>query len=177
MKRIKVFGSMILIMASVAGPAGVAGATPANAPGAAEYSQAVPAAIRVPAGNKQVAAFSAVGVQIYGCTGGAWSLIQPAATLSRRGVPAAIHGKGPIWTSTIDGTSVTAAAVGSSPQPGAIPQLLLKATANYGDGIFGSVSYIQRLNTRGGVAPTGYCAEGAQTAVHYTADYTFWNPA
>ncbi|MGW4130927.1 DUF3455 domain-containing protein [Amycolatopsis japonica] len=175
MKRSKLLGAMTLIMASVACPAGVAGATPVNVSGEDEYGRAVPRAVRVPAGNKQVAAFGAVGVQIYGCTGAAWRLIQPAATLG--GVPVAIHGKGPIWTSTVDGTSVTAAAVSSSPQPDAIPKLLLKAAANHGDGLFGSVSYIQRLNTRGGVAPSGYCAEGTQTAVHYTADYAFWNPA
>jgi hypothetical protein len=36
------------------------------------------------------------------------------------------------------------------------------------------VTYIQRLNTRGGVAPAGTCTAGAQTAVRYSADYAFW---
>jgi hypothetical protein len=79
-----------------------------------------------------------------------------------------------VWTSTVDGSTVGAAAVANSPQPDAIPLLLLKANLNTGDGMFGKVTYVQRLNTRGGVAPAGTCAAGAQTAVRYSADYAFW---
>jgi hypothetical protein len=39
------------------------------------------------------------------------------------------------------------------------------------------VSYVQRLNTKGGVAPAGSCTEGAQTSVKYEALYTFSVPA
>jgi len=67
-------------------------------------------------------------------------------------------------------TSATMAA------PGAIPQLLLKATAHRGDGLLGSVSYIQRLDTHGGVAPAGTCNAGAQQAVGYSALYRFYAP-
>ena len=68
------------------------------------------------------------GVQIYGSTNGAWTMIQPAAKLSKHGRPAAIHSKGPAWTSTVDDSTVGAAAVTNAPKGGAIPQLLLKAT-------------------------------------------------
>ncbi|WP_181775352.1 DUF3455 domain-containing protein [Amycolatopsis pittospori] len=136
----------------------------------------VPAAIKVPDGNQRVATYRGEGVQIYGCTNGAWSLIQPAATLSHRGRTIALHSKGPVWTSTVDGSTVGAAAVpgASSPRPDAVPELLLKANLNSGDGIFGKITYVQRLKTRGGVAPAGTCAAGAQTAVQYSADYAFW---
>jgi hypothetical protein len=136
----------------------------------------VPEAVKVPAGNKHVATYRGEGVQIYGCANGTWSLIQPAATLEHRGHAIALHSKGPVWTSTVDGSTVGAAVVpgATSPRPNAVPELLLKANLNNGDGIFGKITYVQRLDTRGGVAPAGACANGAQTAVRYSADYAFW---
>ncbi|MBB5851836.1 DUF3455 domain-containing protein [Amycolatopsis umgeniensis] len=142
----------------------------------AATSTRVPDAIKVPEGNKRIATYLGEGVQIYGCANGAWALIQPAATLSHRGRTIALHSKGPVWTSTVDGSTVGAAAVpgASSPRPNAVPELLLKANLNSGDGIFGKVTYVQRLDTRGGLAPAGTCATGTQTAVRYSADYAFW---
>jgi hypothetical protein len=163
MKRMTV---ALAIGALLLGGAATASATPAGAK--------VPAAIQAPAGNRPVATYPAEGVQIYTCANGAWTLLQPAAVLSRHGKPVALHSKGPVWTSIVDGSTVGAAAAASSPRPDAIPELLLKANLNTGDGIFGKVTYIQRLNTRGGVAPAGTCVTGAQTAVRYSADYAFW---
>jgi hypothetical protein len=163
MKRMTV---ALAVGALVLGGAATASATPAPAK--------VPDAIKVPAGNHATATYAAEGVQIYGCTDGAWTLVQPAAVLSRHGRAVALHSKGPVWTSTVDGSTVGAAAVANAPQPDAIPQLLLKANLNSGDGVFGQVTFIQRLNTRGGVAPAGTCVAGAQTAVRYSADYAFW---
>ncbi|SFW91294.1 DUF3455 domain-containing protein [Amycolatopsis australiensis] len=152
--------------ALLAGGAATASATPAPAK--------VPDAVKVPDGNRHLVTFHGEGVQIYGCANGAWTLVQPAAVLSEHGKPVALHSKGPVWTSTVDGSTVGAAAVASAPRPDAIPQLLLKADLNTGDGVFGKVTYIQRLATRGGVAPAGSCPPGAQTAVRYSADYAFW---
>ncbi|WP_284743589.1 DUF3455 domain-containing protein [Amycolatopsis sp. RTGN1] len=163
MKRMTV---ALAVGALVLGGAATASATPAPA--------TVPEAIKVPAGNHTIATYAAEGVQIYGCTAGAWTLIQPAAVLSKHGKPVALHSKGPVWTSIVDGSTVGAAAVANSPRDGAIPELLLKANLNTGDGIFGKVTYVQRLNTRGGLAPAGTCTDGAQTAVRYSADYAFW---
>jgi hypothetical protein len=64
-----------------------------------------------------------------------------------------------------------------APAPGAIPWLLLKARTNTGRGIFSNITYIQRLETAGGVAPTDGCdrsATGAERAVPYTATYAFY---
>jgi hypothetical protein len=163
MKRMTV---ALAVGALVLSGAATASATPAPAQ--------VPDAVKVPAGNRPLVTYFGEGVQIYGCTDGAWTLIQPAATLSKHGRTVALHSKGPVWTSTVDGSTVGAAAAASSPRTGAIPELLLKANLNAGDGVFGKVTYVQRLNTTGGVAPAGTCAAGAQTAVHYTADYAFW---
>ncbi|WIY02511.1 DUF3455 domain-containing protein [Amycolatopsis mongoliensis] len=163
MKRMTV---ALAVGALVLGGAATASASPA--------APKVPDAIKVPAGNHALATYAAEGVQIYGCTAGAWMLIQPAAVLSKHGKPVALHSKGPVWTSIVDGSTVGAAAVANAPRDGAIPELLLKANLNTGDGVFGKVTYVQRLNTRGGVAPAGSCTDGAQTAVRYSADYAFW---
>lgn len=140
-----------------------------------------PAALTVPDGNRLTGVFSAEGVQTYTCTDGAWKLLEPAATLwakndqSRRTV--ALHSRGPVWVSTVDGSAVNAAAIANSPKTGTIPELLLQSTATRGTGVFADVSYIQRLNTRGGVAPTTACTGADQVSVPYSATYTFYKPA
>lgn len=154
---------------------------PAAASQPARTGVEVPDALKVPDGNRLTGVFSAEGVQTYTCTDGAWKLLEPAATLwakkdhSRRTV--ALHSRGPVWVSTLDGSAVNAAAVATSPKAGTIPELLLKSTATRGTGVFADVSYIQRLNTRGGVAPTTACTGTDQTSVPYSATYTFYKPA
>ncbi|TXC97617.1 DUF3455 domain-containing protein [Streptomyces sp. ISID311] len=74
-------------------------------------------------------------------------------------------------------SAVNAAAVASSPKTGAVPELLLKPTATRGTGVFADVSYVQRLNTHGGVAPTTACTGTDQISVPYSATYAFYKPA
>ncbi|MCX5560332.1 DUF3455 domain-containing protein [Streptomyces sp. NBC_00038] len=140
-----------------------------------------PAALKVPEGNRLTGVFSAAGVQTYTCTDGAWKLLEPAATLwaknDRARRPVALHSRGPVWVSTVDGSAVNAAAIATSPKTGTIPELLLQATATRGTGVFAAVSYIQRLDTQGGVAPTTACTGTDQTSVPYTATYAFYKPA
>jgi hypothetical protein len=167
-----VVGLAVAAMAAVGVGTAAVPAVAMDAPAAARHSQ-VPEAIKVPAGNKKIATMPAKGVQTYQCTAGAWVFLQPDAILRYQGRAEVLHSKGPVWTSVRDGSSVTAAAAANSPVPDAIPQLLLKSTGNRGPGLFAGVTYIQRLNTTGGVAPTGTCT-GATVSVPYTADYTFW---
>ncbi|MEU1478220.1 DUF3455 domain-containing protein [Streptomyces sp. NPDC005760] len=137
-----------------------------------------PAALKVPDGNKLTGVYPARGVQTYTCTDGAWKLLEPAATLSdRRGRTVALHSRGPVWVSTVDGSAVNATAIANSPRTGTIPELLLQATATRGTGVFGGVSYIQRLHTTGGVAPATACTGTDQVSVAYTATYAFYKPA
>ncbi|MFF3656755.1 DUF3455 domain-containing protein [Streptomyces olivochromogenes] len=140
-----------------------------------------PAALKVPDGNRLTGVFSAAGVQTYTCTDGAWKLLEPAATLwarnDRSHRPVALHSRGPVWVSTVDGSAVNAAAIANSPKTGTIPELLLQSTATRGTGVFAGVSYVQRLNTHGGVAPTTACTGTDQISVRYSATYAFYKPA
>ncbi|MFE2472877.1 DUF3455 domain-containing protein [Streptomyces mirabilis] len=140
-----------------------------------------PAALKVPDSNRLTGVFSAAGVQTYTCADGAWKLLEPAATLwaknDRTHRPVALHSRGPVWVSTVDGSAVNAAAIANSPKTGTIPELLLQSTATRGTGVFAGVSYVQRLDTHGGVAPTTACTGTDQISVRYSATYAFYKPA
>jgi hypothetical protein len=138
--------------------------------------------LAVPAGNKLRFFYDAVGVQIYGCsataTGFGWVFKFPEATLfDKHGLVAGTHYVGPTWEST-DGSKVVGAKVaGFTADPTAIPELLLQAVSHTGDGRMSDVTYIQRLDTVGGLAPTSGCDAGhvgAEARVDYTATYFFY---
>ena len=131
----------------------------------------------------------AIGVQKYTCQGtGTWLFTDPEAALYKTtGVPKPIGthflnfatGR-PVWELK-DGSSVEAARTASvSGGPGNIPWLLLQAAVTSGgpdgDRLTGT-TWVQRLNTVGGVAPAGTCTPGANIAVPYAADYFFWRAA
>jgi hypothetical protein len=150
--------------------------------GGVQPDGSVPPAVQVPPGQKLIADLLGRGVQVYQCTGGAWVFVEPAANLvgwttQPANVATAVHFRGPSWESTDDGSLVEARVVASSPVSGSIPQLLLQATKTRGDGVFGRVSYLQRLATSGGAAPAGACSDGATVGVRYQAEYRFFTPA
>jgi hypothetical protein len=136
----------------------------------------VAASIDVPKGNKLVATLPAQGVQVYQCIDKAWTLLEPDATLKDGKEVVALHTRGPVWISTVDGSAVNAAAVpgASVKREGAVPELLLKTAATRGNGVFGKVTFVQRLDTKGGLAPTGTCSPGTQVSSPYEATYTFF---
>ena len=86
-----------------------------------------------------------------------------------------IHYAGPTWESA-SGSKVVAAVVDScTPDPDAIPWLLLKAVSSEGPGIFHRVTYIQRVFTEGGLAPADAGDfVGEEARVPYTAWYVFY---
>jgi hypothetical protein len=138
----------------------------------------------VPEGNKLAFALDAMGVQIYACqadatTGAyAWVFQAPEATLhSGCGELAGTHYAGPTWEAN-DGSTVKAARVsGFTPDPSAIPELLLKTTTTTGPGRMAKVTFIQRLETVGGIAPSSACdaaLAGDIARVDYTATYYFY---
>lgn len=146
----------------------------------------IPAAIAVPEGNRFAFEYQALGVQIYQCKPSVmgdpqWVFTAPEATLyDRSGHKVASHGEGPSWTG-VDGSQVVASKIASNADDTtAIPWLLLQATQHSGDGIFSDVSYVQRLETRQGLAPSGSCDPNATCGnplrVPYSATYAFYVP-
>jgi hypothetical protein len=92
------------------------------------------------------------------------------------------------WQSSLDTSKVWATAVGhinagddpdSCPHAGAIQCLLLQSIGNQegptGGGILAKTTFVQRLNTKGGSAPTTACTVGQTQLVPYTADYFFYH--
>lgn len=164
----------------------VALVTPA---GAQEVSRpAVPDKIAVPAGEEVVLETHATGSQIYVCQPGAdskfaWILKAPDAELhDQSGGVVGHHFAGPTW-SLSDGSEVTgkAAAKVDSPDPNAIPWLLVSSTGHSGNGVLSRVTRIQRIHTNGGLPPPAAECTAAKQNVEvrsaYTADYYFYAPA
>lgn len=128
------------------------------------------------------------GVQIYSCGTGAdgtgtWSTptSTPEATLRRYGAPRSKmhHFGGPRWQAR-DGSTVVGAVAERVAKEGTIPWLLLTVTAheNSAPGLeLDPVTHISRVNTTGGVGPTGACTPGDTEEVPYGADYVFWAPS
>ena len=92
------------------------------------------------------------------------------------------------WQSSLDSSRVWAKATGmipagsdlqSCPNNGAIPCLLLESVGNdkgpTGGRLLEKVTFVQRLNTNGGSAPTSSCSVGQTQLVPYTADYYFFH--
>jgi len=137
----------------------------------------VPVEIKVPAGNKVHFHGFGVGVQIYTWNGTSWGSAVPEAILFHAEGVVTIHFAGPTWQSNSGSTVVGAlppeAAV--TVDTNAIPWLRLSAKSAEGPGIFANTSYIQRVNTTGGKAPSADGTFVGQVArVPYTADYFFY---
>ena len=126
------------------------------------------------------------GTQTYACTAnadgtGTWAAKStPEAQLRRYGRPATTihHFGGPRWESGADHSIVLGAVDTAVAKDGTIPWLLLHVAAheNTTPGELDAVRFISRVNTTGGVGPTGACTPGtdAPATVAYTADYVFW---
>ena len=113
--------------------------------------------LQVPAGNDIAFHVYAEGLQIYRWDGTSWAFVAPVALLfaDPAGTDAVgFHFAGPTWES-IDGSKVAGMVMERcTPEPTAIPWLLLGAVSHAGPGIFAQVTYVQRVNTVGGTAPT-----------------------
>jgi hypothetical protein len=138
-------------------------------------------------------------------TGFAWKFLAPQATLFlnfrvlNRDVsqqitthflsPNPIEGgtPRPTWQGSVDTSRVWGKAVASSTDPafvapGAIPWLLLQIVGAQdgptGGSLLSETTYIHRVNTSGGVAPSTGCSApanvGALALVPYTTDYYFY---
>ena len=139
----------------------------------------VPPTIPVPEGHVVHFHGFAIGVQIYTWDGSSWGNAVPRATLfDDEGNVVIEHTGGPTWTSN-SGSVV----VGALPPLSAIvdrdsiPWLLLAADKDrtHGPGILANTTFIHRVNTVGGKAPSENGTTIGQVAeVPYIADYFFY---
>jgi len=139
---------------------------------------AICSGLRIGLGNNQSFKVYAQGVQIYRWSGTAWDFVAPEADLfANAGFDGkvGIHYAGPTWESNSGSKVIAARVTGCAPDSTAIPWLLLKTVSANGPGIFNKVTYIQRLNTTGGLAPAAPGSKIGQVArVPYTAIYYFY---
>jgi hypothetical protein len=150
--------------------------------------ESLPAAVQVPAGQRVAMETVGQGEITYQCRekqGAAgqyeWFFVGPKAVLSNRAGSrvGSYYGPPATWES-MDGSKVTGAQVAVAPAGGTgnIPYQLVKANPAMGQGAMSGVTYIQRVATRGGVAPSATCAAaslGRNEVVNYQADYIFWS--
>jgi hypothetical protein len=142
-----------------------------------------------------------------GAAGAVWKFLGPQATLfltfpwingeGRQQIathflssnPADGGKSGPTWQHSLDTSAVWGKVMANSTDPayvapGAIPWLLLQVAGSQKGPMGGSfllqTTYIQRLNTSGGTAPSSGCDESAYGTfllVPYTTDYFFYKAA
>jgi len=168
----------------------------------------VPDTLQVPEGNQLFRVGAAVGTQNYLCllseasgTGVAWTFVGPQATLFNeleRQIITHFLSPNPdeegmaraTWQHSRDTSTVWAMAIADSAdpdfvEPEAIPWLLLEVVGREpgptGGHRLTRTTFIQRLNTTGGLAPLTGCADltdlGQRAFVPYTADYLFYKKA
>ncbi len=137
--------------------------------------------LAVPTGNRLAFTASATGVQVYACqttaAGPAWVFVFPEATLTSKGRVVGLHFAGPTWEALDTSTVVGKREAGFAPDATAIPWLLLSASSHAGTGAMSDVTFIQRFDTVGGLAPADPCDAGhlgAVTRVSYSATYLFY---
>jgi hypothetical protein len=134
--------------------------------------------LQVPAGNRVAFRSYAEGVQVYRWNGTSWVFVAPEAVLfagDEDDEVVGIHYAGPTWESASGSTVVGTVLERCTPDPDAIPWLLLGAVSSEGPGIFHRVTYIQRVNTVGGKAPSDPGDfPGEVVSVPYTAEYYFY---
>lgn len=164
---------------------------------------AVPQNLEVPAGYTIFLEGHAAGTQNYIClptpSGPAWRFFAPQATLFQRfwghlyqqitthflaPNPLEAGLARPSWQHSFDSSQVWGRALASSSDPafvesGAIPWLLLEVVGARpgptGGSLLAQTTFIQRLNTSGGVAPSTECGEiGAIVMAPYRTDYLFY---
>jgi hypothetical protein len=149
----------------------------------------LPANLAPPPSSVRLFDLYARGVQIYVCeadpdaTGNfVWTFKAPEAELlNANGEVVGRHFAGPTWQGH-DGSAVVGKVLerADSPDPTAIPWLLLEAKHHAGNGLFSAITHIQRLDTKGGVAPVEGCDQnhaGAEARQPYEATYALYYPS
>ena len=161
---------------------GLAAAQPPPAP------PSVPTDIQVPAGHVPFLLGHATGTQNYTCqlsaNGYAWALAPAATLVDDKGKQIMTHFAGPSWQANDGSTVVGARDAGVTVSPSAIAWLRLRVDSKTpgpdGGDRLTATTYIQRVNTTGGLPPTSTCDANTRDTtvkVPYTSDYYFYRLA
>jgi len=154
----------------------------------------LPDAVKVPAGHRVAMETVGVGEITYECKAKAqspaqmaadqyeWVFAGPKAALNdRSGKTVGSYFGPPATWAALDGSKLTGTQLAVAPAGmGNIPLQLVKANPAMGEGAMAGVTHIQRVATKGGVAPALPCASGnagQKQVVAYQADYIFWKAA
>ncbi len=142
-----------------------------------------PPAVVVPAGHAYALTLVGKGDLTYECrtanNASQWSFVAPDAQLiTAEGKVVGKYYGGPTWELN-DGSKLVGKQLAIAPatRAGAIPLQLVEVTINSGVGQLRNTTYIQRLDTQGGVAPAVACTSantGQRMTVPYSADYAFY---
>jgi hypothetical protein len=180
--------SAMATLCMVTGTALIMAACTTAKPPAKEYSQdMLNESIRVPAGNVVALETTGVGVLNYECQNNVaatgqvgWTLVKPQADLiDRTGkTVGAYTGPPATWTHS-DGSTVVGMQIAIAPAMGSnnIAVQLSKATPGIATGAMQNITYIQRVNTKGGQDISKACSSadiGDKLTLPYQADYIFW---
>ena len=152
---------------------------------AAAPRTSAPASLDLPPGAVLKVSLIGQGVQIYTCSAKpdavsySWAFTAPEADLFdlQGGDVEGRHFAGPTWQS-LDGSRVVGRLRAKAPSPDGrgVDWLLLDATPS-GQGFFGRIAYVRRVDTTGGVAPASGCTldqAGKVARVPYSATYEFY---
>jgi hypothetical protein len=138
-------------------------------------------ALKSPEGAAEILRLHAQGSQIFRCEsrpgGLRWAYRLPdAELLDDAGKPVGRHGANQTFEHS-DGSRLIGEVVDNVPSPlsNALPWLLLK-TRSFGKGVLTGVSYVQRINTTGGMSPDGCTTDQLNQVlrVSFTADFVFF---
>lgn len=181
--------STIVLAAAAAAVLSACGGMPTAAMAPSFSQDMLPDAVRVPAGNKVALESVGVGEITYECRAKAnasgqfeWVFVGPQADLNGRGGAklGTYYGPPATWAAS-DGSKITGTQLAVAPAAaGSIPLQLVKANPASGPGAMMGVTFIQRVATKGGVAPASNCdgtTLGRKEIVKYQADYIFWKAA
>ncbi|MEO9654899.1 DUF3455 domain-containing protein [Marinomonas sp.] len=154
---------------------------------AGNFSQEnLPSEVRVPAGNKVAIFTAAKGNITWECKVDSanadkakWAFAGPRAILSdNKGNHLVSYFGPPATWESLDGSSITGKQLAIAPSgKGSIPMQLVKANESARSGALKDVTYIQRINLRGGAAPETGCNMdklGHKVVVNYSGEYLFW---
>lgn len=155
-------------------------------PPRAQVQEQLDAQIQVPPGHVVALETTAVGLMRYECrlqTASAspgWELASVHAELMERsGSPIVQYtAPPPTWTH-MDGSSVTGDLLALAPRPGTtnLPYQLSRAMPAETRGALHAITYIQRIQTKGGQGMAQPCTPeraGETLILPYQADYVFW---